>query len=131
MDSIQILRNLRKKFTTSFYGVFPSDRLPDHIVDRPAFIVANTDPAYKSGTHWVAFYLPKRGRIEYFDSFGRRPEDRNFIRFLQNNNNNDNNNTSTNKNSNCLKQKYCFQYNKKCLVWLLIRVWSVLLRIFI
>lgn len=99
MDSLQILRNLRKNVNNAFYGVFPSDRLPQHVIDRPAYIVANTDPAHKSGTHWVAFYIPKRGNIEYFDSFGKRPEDKNFLKFIRNN-------KAKNK---------CFKHNSKCL----------------
>lgn len=101
MDSIQILQNLRNKFKSAFYGVFPSDRLPQYIANRPAYIIANTDPSHKSGTHWVAFYVPKRGRIEFFDSFGRRPQDKHFLKFIQNNG--------------MGKEKHCFKHNSKCL----------------
>lgn len=103
MDSVQIIRNLQSKIKNAFYGVFPSDRLPQHVVNRPAYIVANTDPAHKSGTHWVAFYLPRRGCIEYFDSFGRRPHDKHFLNFMRNN--------CTNTD----KKRCCFKHNMKCL----------------
>ena len=35
--------------------------------------VFNLDPSYKPGVHWVAVYIDRKGRPEYFDSFGRPP----------------------------------------------------------
>lgn len=68
--------------TKKNYGVFPCDHLPKN-VQKPAFIVANTDPAHKPGTHWVAFYVPKRGPLEYFDSFGGQPRNKYFREFIK------------------------------------------------
>ncbi|KAK4877634.1 hypothetical protein RN001_010140 [Aquatica leii] len=39
----------------------------------PCAIIANTDPSYKPGEHWAAFYIDEYGHGEYFDSFGRPP----------------------------------------------------------
>lgn len=83
MNTVDIIQCLKKIARNKFkYGVFASDRLPVNI-KKPALIVANTDPSQKPGTHWVAFYLPKRGKCEYFDSYGRAPLNKNFVKFLQ------------------------------------------------
>ena len=66
-------------------GVFPSDGLPTYRFKRPRFLIANTDPHHKPGRHWVAFYFPKKGPAEFFDSAGQPPSKvhRNFIKFLK------------------------------------------------
>lgn len=81
---LDILQNImcaggRKKKKN--YGVYPCDHLPLNL-KKPAFIVANTDPAHKPGMHWVAFYIPKRGPVEYFDSFGLQPRNKFFREFI-------------------------------------------------
>ena len=59
----------------TFHGVFSSDRLPElPVKQRPATLVVNTDPSCRPGEHWIAIYLPKRGPLEYFDSYGKPPE---------------------------------------------------------
>lgn len=83
LDIIQTL-SLNKHTKKNFQGVFPCDHLPVK-VKKPALIVANTDPAHKSGTHWVAFFIPTHGPSEYFDSFGKRPIKKQFLQFLKNN----------------------------------------------
>ena len=54
------------KYTT---GVYASDRLPRRF-KKPAAFIANTDTHDEAGTHWVAFFIPARGKPEYFDSYG-------------------------------------------------------------
>jgi hypothetical protein len=56
-----------------FFGVFPSDKLPQTLEKYPCGFVANTDPSGKPGTHWIAFYFPSEGEGEFFDSYGRSP----------------------------------------------------------
>lgn len=86
MDTREILSGLQHIACTASkrknYGVFPSDHLPQNI-KKPAFIVANTDKSNEPGTHWVAFYVPVRGPIEYFDSFGMAPRNKYFKKFLK------------------------------------------------
>ena len=74
----------RNKVTSKYFkGVFPADKLPTKI-KKPALIIANTDPSNKPGRHWVAFYLPKVGPPEYFDSVGFPPQQEEFLKFLKN-----------------------------------------------
>lgn len=84
MNTNNILESLRG-FTNnnmSTVGVFPCNKLPSKI-KKPAFIVANTDPANRPGEHWVAFYFPTKGNAEFFDSFGQAPSKKYFTKFLE------------------------------------------------
>ena len=75
MNTTEIEQLLAKQ--PGFQGVYSSDRLPNN----PRLLVCNTDPSWKAGEHWIAIYVDKNGRGEYFDSFGRRP-DKHFERYL-------------------------------------------------
>ena len=55
--------------TKFFVGVFAADRLPRKHT-KPAAFIANTDVSGGGGVHWVAFFIPERGKPEYFDSYG-------------------------------------------------------------
>lgn len=70
LDLLSCLRKLSKKIFE--VGVFPCDKLPTS-VRKPALIIANTDSSNKPGSHWVAFYIPKYGVPEFFDSYGQKP----------------------------------------------------------
>ena len=39
-------------------------------IQRGRFFISNTDTSQGPGEHWVAFYFPKRGPFEFFDSLG-------------------------------------------------------------
>ena len=73
-DIAKILRHLcvTKNY---FLGVFSAEKIPKRkdIVNYPCCFVANTDPSWLPGTHWVAVFIGKDGLVEYFDSYGRRP----------------------------------------------------------
>ena len=56
-----------------FLGVFAADRIPRRITTFPSCFVANTDPASKAGTHWVACFCATANRVEFFDSYGLPP----------------------------------------------------------
>lgn len=64
-----------------FAGVFASDQLPASI-EKPGALIVNTEPSRLSGEHWVAIYIDKSGRGEYFDSFGRKPFVKDIVLFL-------------------------------------------------
>ena len=73
MNTLQIERLLKKdlKSKTIFKKVCALDQL-----EKPTFpsaYVINSDPSSKPGEHWVAVYFDKRGRGEYFDSYGLPP----------------------------------------------------------
>ena len=42
-------------------------------IRKGRFFISNTDTSRGPGKHWVAFYFPKRGPYEYFDSLGNSP----------------------------------------------------------
>jgi hypothetical protein len=68
-----------------FGGVFASDTLPKKVQEGKRLFIANTDPAHKPGTHWIAFYFSPSGVCNYFDSYGREPLLKTFISFMQHN----------------------------------------------
>lgn len=84
---MQIEKALRKnKYTRKYFqGVFPADKLPKRITKRPAIVIANTDPSYKSGQHWIAFYFDVYNKAEFFDSYGQQPLNFEFLTFLTKN----------------------------------------------
>ena len=88
MNTKQIYSVLSQHPITSgvFCGVYASNKLPHTKLERyPAAFVANVDPDTKPGSHWVAFYIQDKWHGEYFDSYGRPPLQKAFIRFLQRN----------------------------------------------
>ncbi len=52
-----------------FMGVFPIDKLPTNI-RKKQFFVANLDPSYKEGSHWICFIRLNGIECEIFDSLG-------------------------------------------------------------
>ena len=80
---LQALHQLNKNHNCQFHiGVYASDTIPTKY-KRPAAIIANTDEQHKPGTHWICFYIPKSGNIEYFDSYGFPPLVNGYINFLK------------------------------------------------
>lgn len=75
MNALQIHRAIAKDALTkdSFKGVIAANELPTRVRQRPSAYVVNTDDRGQPGTHWVAFYFPKSGPSEFFDSLGRPP----------------------------------------------------------
>ena len=84
MNTIQLVVDMMggKDVKKYFRGVFPADKLPTRF-KKPALLIANTDPSTQKGSHWVAFYVPKSGKPEYFDSLGRSPHKKEFLQFLR------------------------------------------------
>jgi hypothetical protein len=76
MDSVQLKKCIMADpiAKRQFGDVCPADRVPQKIRRRPIFYIVNTDVSGLPGTHWVAFYFPRRGWPEFFDSAGYPPE---------------------------------------------------------
>ena len=73
MNTTQIDSILKRCRLTTYRGVFASDQLPR----VTGVLIANVDPINKPGSHWVAIYISAdRQRGEFFDSFGRAPDQR-------------------------------------------------------
>ena len=74
MDSVSIATSLMSNPHTReiFHGVYPSDNLPLHINYRPAIVLANLDPSFLGGSHWVNFWLPSHSNSVEFFRFSRK-----------------------------------------------------------
>ena len=73
MNTLQIERLLKKDWKTK--NIFKKACALDQL-EKPTFAsayVINSDPSSEPGEHWVAVYFDKRGRGEYFDSYGLPP----------------------------------------------------------
>jgi len=81
MNSDQIDYSLHAQCCRQFVGVF-SGVLPARLpARRPLLFVCNTDRHDKPGKQWIAIYLERNSRGEYFDSFGQPPPPM-FLRYL-------------------------------------------------
>lgn len=131
MNTIELINDLSKtkKLRKEFKGVFPSDCLPKTVFKKPAFVVANTDKSNEPGTHWVAFYFPKNGKAEYFDSFGNDPINKEFIKFLQRNSTSSTSSYITNKKR--LQGDFSTNCGQYCCVYLYFRCYGKSLKHFL
>ena len=66
-----ILKNT-KVTKNKFQGIFASNNIPK-FKKFPHCFVANTDRAGTVGEHWIDCYVPNPRTIEYFDTFGDKP----------------------------------------------------------
>ena len=58
-----------REFGIRWGGTYPSDRVPPLKKDR--FYVVNNSGHKGAGTHWLALYSSKGGRVYVYDSFAR------------------------------------------------------------
>ena len=66
----------------------PINFLPLQYISRPSSFIVNTLPVtdfnkVPEGEHWFALFIPTRGPIEYFDSYGGKPINSEVYRFCQ------------------------------------------------
>lgn len=74
------LKNIKR-----FGGTFACDLLPLETSKHHNFFVVNTDESIEPGKHWIAIFIDNAGEGEYFDSFGRYPDNKYIKRFLKRN----------------------------------------------
>ena len=58
--------------------LYLADQIPSHLPCGMG-IIANTDPAYLRGHHWLGFYLIQNDELECFDSYGKSPATYSFF----------------------------------------------------
>ena len=76
MDTVELTHILTsdqymKKY---FIGVYAANHVPSNVSKAPVCFIANTDPSWKPGCHWVAVYVDHENNAEFFDSYGRYPD---------------------------------------------------------
>ena len=74
MDTYELEEKLAldsKTYATSG-GVYALDQLPSHVHRRPLLLIANTQPSFLSGRHWVVVYIGVK-ETEFFDPLGQAP----------------------------------------------------------
>ena len=74
MNTAEINQVMNSMQTTkhNYMGTFPSDKLP--VPTRfPSCFIANLDSSNQPGSHWVAVYLTKTGKAEFYDTYARQP----------------------------------------------------------
>ena len=67
-----------------FRGVYAMDRLPIRAQTSAAYVI-NMDDHDEPGSHWIAVFCDKYGRVEYMDSYGLVPLDERCRNFLGSN----------------------------------------------
>ena len=85
MNTYELVSLLKKDKVVrkSFCGVVPIDLLPIRKVKRNCSFIVNTDDSSKPGEHWFAIYVPKNSPVEYFDSYGRKPQHEKIYDFIK------------------------------------------------
>jgi len=65
----QQIDHIIRRHVRQFHCIYSIDNLSRH--DGPKLFVANTNPTYRPGEHWIGISVDDRGNGQYFDSFGR------------------------------------------------------------
>ena len=81
MNTREIAFVLKNYPMYTFKDVCARNRLPRR-TNVPCTLVANTDPDDRKGQHWIAMYIDKDRRGEYYDPYGIPPFHSVFVNFL-------------------------------------------------
>jgi len=73
MNSIEIREILRSELSHhELGGVLCLDEAKEFLPNK-AYVI-NTDKCDQPGLHWLGVYYPPKGEIEFFDSYGIKPD---------------------------------------------------------
>ena len=88
MDTNQLINYLKSDHYSKhhFCGVLSIDKLPIRKVKRPCSFIINTHESSLPGEHWFAILIPRKGKIEYFYSYGLKPFKKEVYDFIKANN---------------------------------------------
>ena len=71
----QLARFMRDNKVSNFCGVYGSDEILNKNFRKDCSIIVNYSPINSKGTHWIAIKnINSNKPIEYFDSYGFRPD---------------------------------------------------------
>ncbi len=82
MNGRQICEILQTRLGDEFQGVYACDMVSRMNIDTPGCFVANTQSSSEKGEHWVAFYVDKDDKADYFDTTGSEPTNQYFLHYL-------------------------------------------------
>lgn len=80
IDIINIILPHQKE--NIFKGVFACDDLPSKFA-LPAGFVVNLSKKSHIGSHWVGLFIDEYGVCTYFDSYGRKPTNKDICHFIK------------------------------------------------
>ena len=69
-NNIQLDRLCNELFGSKFYGVYPSDKIPN-LNFHKKYCILNLDKSNQPGSHWVACVLDSNDDIYVFDTYDR------------------------------------------------------------
>jgi hypothetical protein len=118
MYSNEIEQVLSKEewFQKGFCGVLAINQLSHFKVKtRPCAFIVNTDNENLPGEHWFSIYIPEKGIVEYFDSYGHPPMNKEVYHFLTKIT------EKWNYNSKRLQNDYSSTCGKYCVIYLIAR----------
>jgi len=69
-NNIQLDRLCNELFGSKFYGVFPSDKIPN-LNFHKKYCILNLDKSNQPGSHWIACVLDSNDDIYVFDTYDR------------------------------------------------------------
>jgi len=73
-EQIQCAINKDKCLSSHIKGVFSPDTLPKIVNMYPSAYICNTEDSHLPGKHWVVFWFQSPSHVEFYDSFGKLPQ---------------------------------------------------------
>lgn len=81
-----VCSNLDSEIKKYFRGIFSSNEITSAVqaidLNKKNYIIFNSDPSHKSGSHWVSAFIDMHGRNVFIDSYDRSPSYYNLEKFF-------------------------------------------------